>query len=272
MVEPFAGSAAVTLAAARANLCAEFVIADVLRPLADLWIEILERPHQLSGVYRDLWNSQFRGDAVERFNQIRAEFNRDGHPAKLLFLLARCVKNAVRFSSSGQFNQSPDRRRMGTHPDTMAKEILGAHQLLNGRCRVICGDFRAVLAEVRPDDIVYMDPPYQGTTEGRDSRYFQGVPRESIVDMLAHLNDRGVQYALSYDGHCGTKIYGDPLPANLNAQRVLLDVGRSSQATLNGEHAVTIESVYLSPGLAVPNAPTGPMLLDDFAPQMSLLP
>jgi DNA adenine methylase len=270
LVEPFAGSAAITLAAAKGGLSDEFVIADVLRPLTDLWTEVLDRPQMLSEVYRELWNSQFTGDATERFNEIRTEFNQDHNPAKLLFLLARCVKNAVRFSSSGQFNQSSDRRRTGTHPDTMEKEIVAAHRVLRGRCRVICGDFRAVLEDVQPDDIIYMDPPYQGTSEGRDSRYFQGVPREAIIELLAFLNERGVQYILSYDGHCGTKTYGEPLPACLNAQRVLLNVGRSSQSTLNGESAITLESIYLSPALALPDVPNEPMRLEDFAAQMPL--
>lgn len=272
MVEPFAGSAAIALAAADKNLCEEFVVSDVLRPLSDLWLEVIKRPASLSQAYRDLWQSQFTGDLIDRFNEIRAAFNRTQDPAMLLFLLARCVKNAVRFNPTGKFNQSADKRRTGTHPDTMAAEISGAHRLLAGRCLVTCGDFRTVLADVKQDDIVYMDPPYQGTSEGRDSRYFQGVPRTAIVELLRELNSKGIQYILSYDGHCGEKMYGEPLPEELNAQRVLLNVGRSSQATLNGQSADTIESVYLSAGLAVENAPQKPMLLEHFAPQMPLLP
>lgn len=271
MIEPFAGSAAVTLAAAKANLCREFLIADVLRPLTDLWTEIIDRPKALSNSYRDIWYSQFNGrDPMERFNRLRSEFNRDHEPAKLLFLLARCVKNAVRFNPSGEFNQSADRRRRGTHPDTMEREIIAAAKLLRGRCRIVCGDFRQVLRGVGPDDIVYMDPPYQGTSEGRDRRYFKSVPRHVIVQALASLNALGVQYVLSYDGHSGERTYGPPLPGDLNAHRVLLEVGRSSQATLNRIHAVTVESVYLSPALAVNSAAAGPLSLKAFAAQGGL--
>lgn len=270
MLEPFAGSAAITLAAAKADLCEEFVIADILFPLTAIWTEILQQPQVLSETYRELWQSQFKGDPALRFNEIRAEFNVDHQPAKLLFLLARCVKNAVRFSTSGQFNQSPDRRRRGTHPDTMEREILAASKLLKGRCKVVCGDFRDVLRDAGPHDIVYMDPPYQGTSEGADSRYFQGVKRQAIVQVLSDLNSRGVEYALSYDGHSGTKSYGPPLPSTLNAQRVLLEVGRSSQATLNGLDAVTVESVYLSRNLAVYGAAAVSVSLKAFSPQAPL--
>lgn len=249
LIEPFAGSAAVSLAAAQKRLFGEHVISDLLEPLAGIWREILKHPTELSENYRTLWRSQTKGNATKRFNEIRAQFNADQDPAKLLFLLARCVKNAVRFSATGQFNQSPDRRRQGMHPDTMEKEIHAAHRLLQGKCHVLCGDFREVLRMAGRNDLVYMDPPYQGTSEGRDRRYIQGVQRTEIIQLLEDLNRRGVEYILSYDGHSGKKSYGEALPVHLNAHRVLLNVGRSSQATLNGRDDVTVESVYLSSGL-----------------------
>jgi DNA adenine methylase len=214
MVEPFAGSAATTLAAASAKCCETFLISDALKPLAELWAEIIEQPTRLCDQYRDLWESQFKGDPIERYNEIRAAFNSDHDSAKLLFLLARCVKNAVRFNPSGQFNQSADKRRTGTHPNTMEREITAAHRLLRGRTRSLAGDFRTVLAEATPEDIVYLDPPYQVTSEGRDSRYFQSVSRQAIVELLEDLNRRHIQFVLSYDGHCGNRTYGEPLPAH----------------------------------------------------------
>ena len=162
LIEPFAGSAAITLAAAKRDLFAEYIIADVLRPLTDIWRAVIDNPKKLSEGYRSLWESQRKADPSQRFNQIRAEFNNDQDPAKLLYLLVRCVKNAVRFSAKGDFNQSPDRRRQGMRPATMDVEIHAAHRLLHGRTRVICGDFREVLSMANRRDLVYMDPPYQG--------------------------------------------------------------------------------------------------------------
>jgi DNA adenine methylase len=102
--------------------------------------------------------------------------------------------------------------------------------------------------EAQAGDFFYLDPPYQGTSEGRDQRYFESVSRERIVHGLTLLNEKGVPFILSYDGSCGTMEYGAPLPRDL-ADRVLLDVGRSSQATLNGRDHVTVESLYVSPCL-----------------------
>jgi DNA adenine methylase len=131
----------------------------------------------------------------------------------------------------------------------MEKEIQGAHRLLKDKAQVVCGDFRHILKMANNNDLVYMDPPYQGVSESRDRRYITGVQRTEIIALLEELNARGVEYILSYDGHCGGKTYGEPLPPHLNAHRMLLEVGRSSQATLNGRDQVTVEAVYLSPGL-----------------------
>jgi len=121
---------------------------------------------------------------------------------------------------------------------------------------VLCGHFREVPQIAKQNDLIYLDPPYQGISEGRDRRYIEGVRRGEIVELLEQLNSRAVEFILSYDGNCGGKAYGDPLPAHLHVHRVLVEVGRSSQATLNGHNHVTVESVYLSRGLYSGDVPT----------------
>lgn len=248
LIEPFGGSAAVTLAAAKMRLCRRHVVGELLQPLAGIWESILASPEQLIEEYAAFWHSQL-ADPRLHFNNIREQFNRDHDPAKLLFLLARCVKNSVRFSGVGAFNQSPDMRRLGVRPQTIRREVLAAHSLLAGRCEIRCADFRETLADAGTLDIVYMDPPYQGVSGRKDSRYYGGLQRESLVEALDDLNDRGISYVLSYDGMCGEKSYGEPLPPGLGLKQILLDAGRSSQATLSGRTWRTVESLYLSSAL-----------------------
>ena len=248
LIEPFAGSAAITIAAAAKNQCNRFLLADILQPLVELWRQILTDPDALANRYRTIWRSQLRSPR-KRFDDIRDEFNRDREPAKLLFLLARCVKNSVRFNPAGEFNQSPDNRRLGMRPETMEQEISGAHKLLAGRCEVLCADFRETLRLATPNDLVYLDPPYQGTSYGRDRRYVRGVERDALIDTLTDLNRRGIQFLLSYDGKCGDKTYGEALPLSLRTHRVFVDAGRSSQGTLNGKNVKTLESLYISADL-----------------------
>lgn len=267
LVEPFAGSGAITLAAATRKKFSSYVIGDALEPLIRLWDLVIDDPTDLAEQYSTLWHRE-REMPIDAYYEIRAEFNADRSPSKLLYLLARCVKNAVRFNPSGDFNQSPDKRRTGTRPLLMKAELFAAHQILAGRCRAVHGDFMTLFEAAEPGDFFYLDPPYQGTSGGRDQRYIAGVSRERMVEGLTILNAKRIPFILSYDGSCGDRTYGDPLPSSV-AHRILLDVGRSSQATLNGRDDVTIESLYVAH--FIPDSSKATTLsLQDFAEQGTL--
>ncbi|MCC6414316.1 MAG: DNA adenine methylase [Opitutaceae bacterium] len=256
MVEPFAGSAAMTIACAARNRAERFWINDLNRPLADLLNLIINRPEEIADHYADLWLDN-ADDALGHYYTVRESFNRTQDPKPFLYLLARCIKGAVRYNADGLFNQSPDKRRLGTRPATMRQNIMAASQLLRGRTVVTSHDFRDVLAAVEDGDVVYMDPPYQGTSGERDGRYLAGLSFDQFVASLDGLNSRGLRYLISYDGRTGDKTYGEPLPTYLDLALVELEAGRSTQATLLGREEQTVESLYLSPALAaeLPAAP-----------------
>ncbi len=249
LVEPFAGSAAVSIACAARGRAKNYWLNDLNKPLAELIGLMINHPQELSRFYKDLWEQQ-HADSLEHYYRVREDFNRTRDPRLLLYLLARCVKGAVRYNADGLFNQSPDKRRQGTRPETMRENILGVSELLRGRTVVSSLDYRDVLANVSPDDVVYMDPPYQGVCGERDSRYYAGVLFDGFVDELAKLNRRGIRYAVSYDGRTGAKRFGKPMPKVLDLTLVELEAGPSTQATLLGRKAITVESLYLSEPLA----------------------
>ena len=249
LVEPFAGSAAMAIACAARCRASGYWINDLNKPLAELLNLIINRPEEISEAYAELWKGDAE-DALEHFYTVRETFNRTQNPRLFLYLLARCIKGAVRYNSDGLFNQSPDKRRLGTRPETMRQNIMAVSMLLRGKSIVTSHDFRDVLAAADQSDIIYMDPPYQGTSGDRDSRYLAGLSFDDFVAALDGLNSRGLRYAISYDGRTGDKSYGEPLPKYLNLTHIELEAGRSSQATLLGRDDVTIESLYLSPALA----------------------
>ena len=118
LYEPFAGSAAITIAAAHQSLANRFVLNDFNKPLIDLWREIINHPSRIASDYAELWSAQNGRERVY-YDFVRDKFNETRRPGYLLYLLARCVKAAVRYNSNGEFNQSPDNRRKGAHPDTI---------------------------------------------------------------------------------------------------------------------------------------------------------
>jgi DNA adenine methylase len=248
LYEPFAGSAAITIAAAVKGLGKRYYINDLNKPLMDLWRAIIKTPELISAQYESLWQKQL-ADPKKFYDQVRDEFNLTGRSDLFLYLLARCVKGSVRYNSQGEFNQSPDNRRKGMHPKTMKMQILGVSYFLKGKTRISSVNYRDILDKVTIKDLVYMDPPYQGVCGNRDTRYLQNVQFCEFVEALNSLNKKGIRYIVSYDGRTGAKTHGRNLPDDLHLTLIELYAGRSSQATLLGRDDVTIESLYLSASL-----------------------
>ena len=248
LLEPFAGAAAISIAAVLKGRADRVVLNDINEPLMRLWESIIESPETIAKAYARLWKAQL-GRQRDYYDAVRAKFNQTHKPHYLLYLLARCVKASVRYNSEGEFNQSPDNRRLGMNPATMRSHILAASRLLRGKATLTIGDYRKTLESAQPGDLVYMDPPYQGVSLNRDPRYISLLDFEAFTASLHNLNRRGVPFILSYDGKTGDKSYGNPMPKALNLVHIEIDAGRSSQATLLGRNHNTYESIYLSPGL-----------------------
>ncbi len=248
LVEPFAGSAALSIAVAVRAPWVRFWLNDAHRALINLWREIIFKPDSLAAGYAQLWNNQL-GRERQYFDEIRDRFNLDGQPSDFLYLLARCVKAAVRYNARGEFNNTPDNRRRGAMPNEMRRRIFFASALLKDKAELTSWDYKRVLADCTDDDIVYMDPPYQGVCNGRDNRYLPKIDHHEFCNELHELNKRNVMFAVSYDGRTGSRSYGQLLPESLCLKQVEIRVGRSAQSTLLGRSEVTFESLYLSPAL-----------------------
>src|SRR3989442_1015737 len=132
-----------------------FHLNDLNAPLMELWRSIVGEPHKLAKQYEIVWRAQ-HGDRREYYDKTRDQFNRTRRPHHFLYLLARCVKAAVRYNAHGEFNQSPDNRRMGALPETMREQILSASFLLKGKTEFSTEDYRAAMARARASDLIYL--------------------------------------------------------------------------------------------------------------------
>lgn len=248
LFEPFVGSAAISIAAALKKKCSRFHLNDINEPLMELWDFIINEPEQIVKQYTKLWRAQI-GNEREFYDRIREKFNRTSRPDFLLYLLARCVKAAVRYNFDGEFNQSPDNRRRGRHPSMMKNDILATSSLFKGKCTLTNLDYKQILTMATEDDLIYMDPPYQGTFVNGGFRYYGDIELAGFIDSLKNLSGKKVPFILSYDGRTGNKTFGKPLPSHLKLTKIEVEAGRSSQATLLGRNHTTFESVYLSEAL-----------------------
>jgi DNA adenine methylase len=247
LVEPFAGSAAVSIAARHAGRARTAVLSDVNAPLMALWRRILADPQRLADEYERLWHAG-APEPKAFFFRMREEFNRTREPALLLYLLNRIVKGAVRYSQAGEFNQSADNRRLGARPATVRDRLARTAATLAG-ATLATGPYEEHLARAGPRDVVYLDPPYQGVTSAGDRRYLAGLARADLERALRAANDTRVSYLVSYDEIRPDGKYGEPLDPALGLTHLHLTAGRSAQSTLSGGRDVTVESLYLSPAL-----------------------
>ena len=252
LIEPFAGMAAISIAIAQKRRAEQFYINDLNASLIRLIEYAVKEPAALVDSYSVLWKQQFDygSNHVQHFYDVRANFNAgDESPENMLYLLARCVKGAVRYGKDCKFNQSPDKRRHGTTPYNINRNVAAVSSLLKGKSSFSAFDYREVFDMAKPGDLVYMDPPYQGVTDSRDNRYYAGVPFNEFVTAIEILNRKNVDFLISYDGECGGKEYGEDLPVCLGCKKILLNAGTSTQSTLLGRKAVTFEALYISRNL-----------------------
>ena len=269
MVEPFAGSAAMTIATAVERRATSYVVNDLNGPLVRLIQAAVSDPGGFLQDYAAVWEEQFSfpGGHLAHFYKVRDDFNSGNtSPANMMYLLARCVKGSVRYGRSGNFNQSPDKRRHGTSPSKLERNVKCVSVLLNGITQFSTVDYREVFEQTEPGDVVYMDPPYQGVSETRDCRYLSGLSFDEFAESLETLNRKGVDYLISYDGECGGREYGRDLPPELGCRKVMLKAGLSSQALLLGRKSVTYEALYVSRGLSslMPDVQVVKTLQEDF--------
>jgi len=89
----------------------------------------------------------------------------------------------------------------------MRQNIFGVSALLKKKTTVTAVDFRQAVKKAKENDLIYMDPPYQGTSFTRDHRYFNGLSYEEFVEALSHMNEINLSYIISYDGITGEKTH-----------------------------------------------------------------
>jgi DNA adenine methylase len=162
LIEPFSGMAAITIAVAAENRANLYYINDLNVQIVELLKYAILNPNALIQQYSDIWNEQFDYPTghLEHYYNIRDRYNSgEQSPGIMLYLLARCVKGAVRYGRNGNFNQSPDKRRNGSNPKNVAVNISQVSHLLKDRIEFSAMDYRDVFYETKPCDLVYMDPP-----------------------------------------------------------------------------------------------------------------
>ncbi len=149
----------------------------------------------------------------------------------------------IRFNKSGDFNNSLHHTRPGIAPEKLSKLIYQWSSYIQG-VTFVNDDYRQTLKNAQNGDVVFLDPPYNGTK----GRY---IPtdfdfNEFYVE-LDRLNNAGIKWVLTFDGMAGERAYEATIPSHLFRIQIGLPTGNSPFTKLMKTSLdPVIESVYLN--------------------------
>lgn len=156
LIEPFAGSAAVSLALA--DFFDEIWLNDVNEDLMNLYVVLRESPESYIQEVHTLFSADTNN--AETYYRLRDEFNRTTsrrrRAALFLYLNRHGYNGLCRYNNDGEFNVPFGRYKRPYFPYA---ELMAAVDVLE-KSRLTCLDFEEVMQQAGLGDVVYCDPPY----------------------------------------------------------------------------------------------------------------
>lgn len=211
---------------------------DIIPELVNLWEAIKNEPEQTAFEYQTRWEKlQKKGHKI--YYEIRDKFNETKNCFDFLFLTRTCVNGLIRYNEKGEFNNSFHLTRPGINPKTLKEIILKWNYYLKD-VEFYNLDYTEVLANVKKNDFVFLDPPYGGTKD----RYTKiDFDLERFYDELDRLNTIGAKWVLTFDGNAGSREYAYELPKEIYKHKVFIKTGNSPFTKMM---KTTIDAVYES--------------------------
>lgn len=197
-VEPFVGGAAMFFARQpeRSLLC------DVNGALVGTYRAVKE---DVESVIEALGDLAAKHDK-EHYYAIRERYNAGRHgahdarrAAMFIYLNKTCFNGLHRVNRSGEFNVPAGSYK---NPRILNEEALRAASALLSRATLMVEPFEGLLANARPGDFVYFDPPYEPVTDtanftGYAAGGFDRADQTRLRDVFDELSRRGCKCMLS---------------------------------------------------------------------------
>lgn len=185
LVEPFAGSCAVMM---NTDYPA-YLVADINPDLINLYRQIKEHTRPFIIIAASLFIQNRTG---ESYYAVREAFNHDPslplleRAAYFLYLNRNGYRGLCRYNKRGEFNIPFGNYAEPLFPlaeiEAFAKKAQHA--------TFICADFRETLRLTKAGDVVYCDPPYDGTFSDYHSAGFNKDEHHNLVSMLLDVSER----------------------------------------------------------------------------------
>lgn len=210
LIEPFCGSCAVMLG----THYPRYRLNDVNPDLINTYQQLLRDPAMFMAAYTELIQ-QPETRTETHYYRIRECFNQDNLPlfwraVYFLYLNRHGFNGLCRYNQSGAFNVPCGRYNAPYFPETEIRYFV--QRVQQGNVTFQCGDWRYPLADIRPGDGIYCDPPYLTKGRGFTRYHMQGFDEhehETLAVTLKNLHTRfGLPVTVSNSAQAH-ELYGD---------------------------------------------------------------
>ncbi|WP_166678981.1 Dam family site-specific DNA-(adenine-N6)-methyltransferase [Paraburkholderia sp. BL6665CI2N2] len=197
LIEPFVGGGAVFLATGYE----EYLLGDANVHLVELFQAVSENRDEFIRVAEQYFNEQYR--TAEQYLSVRSAFNHEQdavtRAAQFLYLNRHGFNGLCRYNNRGGFNTPYG------HPARVPRfprEEIVVFSEHARRAKFVSADFSELMDAVRPDDVVYCDPPYLDRDGARSfTGYgpggFDMQRQEELASIAKRLVARGVTVLIS---------------------------------------------------------------------------
>lgn len=186
LVEPFAGSCAVMMATDYPH----YLVADINADLINMYQVIKDEVEHFIAISKALFACN---NFSEQYYVIREEFNHlhsldlIWKAAYFLFLNRHCYRGLRRYNRAGHFNVPYGNYKAPYFPEAEIRTFAEKAQ----RATFICASYDETLALLVPGDVIYCDPPYDGTFSAYHTAGFTEDDQYQLASILERRASEG---------------------------------------------------------------------------------
>ena len=238
LVEPFAGSCAVMMATDYPH----YLVADINPDLINLYLMIQKDHKAVIQIAKELFKD-FNSDV--HYYRVRQHFNYSisnevEKAAYFIFLNRHCYRGLCRYNLSGVFNVPYGNYKTPYFPES---EIIAFAEKAQ-RATFICASYEESLEMLQAGDVVYCDPPYDGTFTGYHTAGFSDDEQYRLASILERRSSEGHPVVVSNSDTMLTRsLYRDFIRHRITAKRsmgVAAGEGKSAEEII----AVSLPHVW----------------------------
>ncbi|MDM3290539.1 DNA adenine methylase [Citrobacter sp. Ce105] len=186
LVEPFAGSCAVMMATDYPH----YLVADINADLINMYQVIKDEVEHFIAISKSLFACN---NFSEQYYVIREEFNHlhsldlIWKAAYFLFLNRHCYRGLCRYNRAGHFNVPYGNYKTPYFPEAEIRTFAEKAQ----RAMFIWASYDETLALLVPGDVIYCDPPYDGTFSAYHTAGFTEDDQYQLASILERRASEG---------------------------------------------------------------------------------